>query len=144
MPLLRRVRVVSRGVAAWNANRNGVKRHATEAQGVINLLGPRLTGQPGGGLGEYGWWDEHFTFVVLRFTFVGARNGVPVGLSRTFITFYDFDTGVERFDGSRTQVECAQVRGVSALRTSLASEVVQHSEGAFLQGLPAGGDMRQS
>jgi hypothetical protein len=112
--------------------RNGVKAQANgTTQGVINLLGPRTSG------GSYREWDSHFTYVLLRFAFVGTNSGAPLMLGRTFITIFDFDTGLTHSDGSTTQVECVQVNGAASLQTAVASEIVQRAEGTFLAALAA-------
>ena len=88
---------------------NGIKRETEGDQtgyfGVLNLLGPRLN-QPGPPITQ---WNPTFTFVQLRYTFIGRNSGAPIVLDRTFMSFYDFDTGVPRFDGSDTQVEIVQI-----------------------------------
>ena len=82
----------------WNTNVNGITRRSQERYasfGVINLLGPRLPSQSG-----YSWNSE-FTFVELKFEFLtrtasawsAAVTHTPITLRRTFLTFYDFDSG---------------------------------------------------
>ena len=55
--------------------------------GVVNLLGPRSTNQRGG------QWKTEFTHVELKFELLGRWTRTPITLDRTFMTFYDFDTG---------------------------------------------------
>ena len=90
---------------AWRTGNNGVKRVGIGTNvgffGAINLLGPRLPAQR-----PYDkFWNAHFTIVQLRYAFVsgGARinasscsrgsGGAPLTIGRTFMTFFDFDTG---------------------------------------------------
>jgi hypothetical protein len=95
---------------AWRVKLNGIKRRnqgdSAGYFGVINLLGPRSPRQPGGPDTQ---WNPEFTFVQLRYSFVGRNSGNPIVIDRTYLTFYDFDTGVPRFDGSEAQVEVMQM-----------------------------------
>ena len=72
---------------AWNPNHNGIKRQTEGARtgyfGAINLLGPRLSAQRP--FEKY--WNEHFTFVQLRYEFLDGASGQPLIIGRTFITF---------------------------------------------------------
>lgn len=85
----------------WNAYWNGIKDPLKEF-GVVHLLGPRQVDQ-----GDS--WDTAFTFVQLRFAFINHDSGAPETLSRTYVTFYDFDTGRGRFDGAMASVEMMQM-----------------------------------
>ena len=75
---------------AWRVGVNGIKRVTGEGDaglfGVVNLLGPRRPTQTN-------FWRETFTYVQLRYEFVNARAGTPVTIGRTYLTFYDFDSG---------------------------------------------------
>ena len=99
---------------AWNQNLNGVKRRSQGAIsghfGVINLLGPRSAAQRPFDK----FWNAHFTYVQLRYRFVNGATSAPLTIFRTYLTFYDFDTGAARFakkaDGASeacTQPPCA-------------------------------------
>ena len=95
---------------AWNARHNGVKRTGAGANsgsfGVINLLGPRTPLQK-----PYSsYWNDLFTIVQLRYSFTTGPNLLdrPLWIGRTFITFYDFDTGAPQFEGSFQQIEAMQ------------------------------------
>ena len=73
---------------AWNYRLTGIKRRSGIEQkvghfGVVNLLGPRAVGQPGGPDTQ---WDQEFTLVELRYTFVNGASGEPIQLERTFMT----------------------------------------------------------
>lgn len=77
----------------WSNGHNGIKR--SNGAGVagffvaINLLGPRSpTQRP---LPKF--WNEHFTSCGFRYTFVNHATGAPIEIGRTFLSFYDFDTG---------------------------------------------------
>ena len=72
-----------RGYDTW---RNGVKVTDHGAFGVINLLAPRSVS-----MGHS--WDLEHTFVRLLFAFTSSTTQQPLTLERTFLTFYDFDTG---------------------------------------------------
>jgi hypothetical protein len=76
---------------AWNIKLNGIKSQTqgekTGYFGVVNLLGPRSTNQRGG------QWKTEFTHVELKFELLGRWTRTPITLDRTFMTFYDFDTG---------------------------------------------------
>ena len=69
--------------------------------GVVNLLGPRTEAQ-----GQQ--WRSDFTYVQLRLEFL-SENGTPLTIWRTYMTFFDFDTGAPQFDASNTQLECMQI-----------------------------------
>jgi hypothetical protein len=106
----------------WNVRQNGVKRQASGIGiegffGVVNLLGPRLTtSRP-----FHRFWHDLFTIVQLRFDFLtetqqdisyqqlGLSGLVPIELERTFISFYDLDTGEPTFARSSVQVEAIQM-----------------------------------
>ena len=120
----------------WNIRLNGIKKNSKGSQtgyfGVVNLLGPRSTDQSGPPETQ---WNTEFTYVELRFTFIGRNSGAPVTIDRTYMTFYDFDTGRPEFDGSDTQIEVMQV-GPEASNTYTAtpSEIRQFGTWqAFLQ-----------
>ena len=70
---------------AWRIRLNGIKRQRTGDSfgyfGVINLLGPRAPGQPGGPDTQ---WDPEFTFVQLRYTFLGRNTRGPIVIDRTY------------------------------------------------------------
>ena len=87
---------------AWQSNVNGIKQQSGSGYyfGVINLLAPR---DP---LTQSRSWHANLTFVQLRFEFVsgswgaGATHGggstdsvLPLNLTRTYISFFDFDMG---------------------------------------------------
>jgi hypothetical protein len=100
----------------WNTRHNGVKRLVIGNDigyfGAINLLGPRsATQRP-----VTKQWTNLFTLVQLNFAFLtdltpgqASRTYQPITLGRTFLTFYDFDTGAARFSGSNTQHELLQI-----------------------------------
>ena len=101
----------------WNTPLNGIK-HKTGMRdgsfGVINLLGPRDPSQSGF------IWNSDLTMVELRYEFVtraapytAASTPTPLVVRRTYLSFYDFDTGVPRFDGSATQAEAMQLEGAA-------------------------------
>ena len=109
---------------AWNANWNGIKEKVEDTPGsfgVINLLGPRDPSQTGH------IWNSQLTIVQLKYDFVTGSQRLPVKLARTYMSFYDFDTGVARFDGSATQSEAMQIdpQAVQFTLTS-ESELVQY------------------
>jgi hypothetical protein len=105
---------------AWNPRHNGVKRQEVGGNagyfGAVNLLGPRsLTQRP---FSQF--WSDTFTIVQLRFDFLreatdgayqqlGLSGLVPIELERTFISFYDLDTGEPTFARSSVQVEAIQM-----------------------------------
>ena len=86
---------------AWDTQWNGVKRPSEGAQtdtgafAVVNLLGARDETQQGR---VEGW--RHFSYVQLRIQFVTGAGRTPLVLPRTYLTFYDFDTGQPQFEGS--------------------------------------------
>ena len=99
---------------AWNTEWNGLKRRfeSSDLDGyfaVVNLLGPRDSSQTSAVAG----WDR-FTYVQLRVQFVtdksshGGSARAPIVLPRTYMTFYDFDTGQPQFEGSYVQREAMQ------------------------------------
>ena len=63
--------------------------------GTVNVLGPRApNSRPLNML-----WDAHLTFVQLRFDLLRRqpnRDGPPLTLERTFLTFYDFECAAAR------------------------------------------------
>ena len=71
----------------WNTYLNGVKVTNDGAFGVINFLAPRT---PDMGMS----WDTEHTYVYLMFLFTNSKSQVPINVERTFLTFYDFDTGM--------------------------------------------------
>ena len=83
----------------------------------MNLKGPRLAVQRDGpNVAPRGYWTDQFTFVQLRYEFLDSADesltGTPVELPRTFLTFYDFDTGKgadESVEGSQVQIEALQM-----------------------------------
>ena len=91
---------------AWNTEWNGVKRPSEGAQTdsdaffVVNLLGPREEGQAG----SVASWRA-FSYVQLKVQFVTGTARTPLQVPRTYLTFYDFDTGQPQFEGSQVQVE---------------------------------------
>ena len=105
---------------------NGIKRQTSGTDvgyfGVVNLLGPRDPRQPRA-------WHQHLTYVELRYDFVSGLSGQPIALERTYVTFYDFDTGQPYVEGSDTQVECVQI-GPEAERLIFPplTEIVQYDE----------------
>ena len=102
---------------AWRYIRNGVKREEVGDVvgyfGVINLLGPRALGQPG--IPETQWNDQ-FTYVDLRYTFVGRDSGQPINLQRTYVSFYDLDTGVQYFDPGSNDFDASLFSQTEALQ----------------------------
>ena len=61
---------------------------------MVNLLTPRS--RSAGPASKF--WNDAFTFVMLRYEFLSHRNnGAPLSIGRTFMTFYDFDVG--RYQG---------------------------------------------
>ena len=66
---------------------NGVKREYSGEKegyfGVVNLLGPRAPLQRP--FDQF--WNDHFTYVQLRFDFVDKMDA-PLLIERSFITFY--------------------------------------------------------
>ena len=111
---------------AWNVNWNGIKQQRVSDVegffGVTNLLGPRAPEQTA-------QWDPSFTFVQLQYSFIRRSTGEPYVIDKSYFTFYDFDTGAPRFDGSRTQVEIMQA-GPSVTEQFLApqSEIEQYPD----------------
>jgi len=106
---------------AWNTVWNGIKRDPSSGQhgsfAVVNLLGPRDPSQSGR------IWNSNMTFVELDVAFLGRSqawdpNGdinaqlsatTPITLNRTFMAFYDFDTGLARFDNALSSPEAMQL-----------------------------------
>ena len=93
---------------AWREAINGIKVQNDNNDvgyfGVINLLGPRSpTMRP-----YHKFWHEELTIVQLRFTFMNG-DPFPLGsnltIGRTFMTFFDFDTG----PGDTNAVEMMQM-----------------------------------
>ena len=94
---------------AWDTQWNGIKVGSasgadTGTFGVVNLLGPRSQSQSGA---VSGWHD--FSYVELRIAFVTGTARTPIVLPRTYMSFYDFDTGRPQFVGSFTQREAMMV-----------------------------------
>jgi len=106
---------------AWRETLNGIKRQ-DEGDGnvgyfgVINLLGPRIPSQRP--LDKF--WNEHFTFVQLRYDFINGGTGAQLTLGRVFLTFFDFDTGLSQIIGAEPAVEMMQM-GPEAARLDLAT-----------------------
>ena len=104
---------------AWNANLNGLRFAADGpygAFGIINLLGPRSSDQPG-----Y-IWNAHFTFVELRFEFLTRNTRLaPLRLRRTYMSLYDLDTGYPSF--FQTQVEAVQANEQARLEVGPSTEL---------------------
>ena len=105
---------------AWNSRQNGVKRQSSGDGegffGAINLLGPRSVNQRPASQ----YWSDQYTMVQLRFDFLkesstdsysisGLAGLEPVTLERTYLTFYDLDTGEATTEGSGTQIEALQI-----------------------------------
>ena len=115
---------------AWNLEPNGIKvvgdsaTSTGSAFGVINLLGPRSVTQSGG------QWNTELTFVELRFAFVSNEAPhAPVVLPRTYITFFDFDTGRNLHSGD-TAKEVLQVGPEAAwVQQTADSEIVRQTSG---------------
>lgn len=123
---------------AWNTRWNGVKigRDGTTNQfAVVNLLGPRSDDMPGR------IWNNELTFVELNVEFLGrtvpwdehsdpavqAVSATPLTLARTYISFYDFDTGSQRSDGTFNAPEAMQVdSSATTVALSSATELEQH------------------
>ena len=59
-------------------------------------------------------------------TGAGERTGAPLTIGRTFLTFYDFDTGIPRFEGALPSIEAMQM-GPQALRLEAKNRVVEAS-----------------
>ena len=38
-------------------------------------------------------WRAFFNYVQLRYEFLNGELGLPMAVERTYVTFYDFDTG---------------------------------------------------
>ena len=89
---------------AWNSKWNGLRvkqapgNDTSQTQGAfasINLLGPREPAQSGAVAG----WDK-FTYVQIKVAFVtdksqqGGSSLTPIVLPRTYLSFYDFDSGL--------------------------------------------------
>ena len=91
---------------AYDSQVNGIKA-SSEPFGVINLLAPQLN-DPRFPSDQSNDTAPRAAIVQLRFAFRAGGTNIPLTLSRTSLTFYDFDNG--RF-GLR---ECMQLRGSSA------------------------------
>ena len=78
---------------AFNTGINGISHKPNGSFGVINLLAPQASEA------------STVSFVQLRYSFVDGATGLPLTLSRTHVTFYDFD------DSSSGVSECVQVSG---------------------------------
>ena len=91
----------------WSKKWNGIKRIEVDGTvgyfGAVNLRGPRSLSQSGD------TWDSEFTMVELKYEFVNQRTSDPYVIDRTYMSFYDFDTGEAKFAGSETQVEVMQM-----------------------------------
>ena len=77
---------------AYEPFRNGVKAKAGGAFGVVNLLGPRHWSQQKKWMPHSWQWTTDQTVVQLKYEFLNDDDE-PVELFRTFVTFYDFDSG---------------------------------------------------
>lgn len=71
-------------------------------------------------------WSTELTFVQLRFDFLDGRMSAgsahaPLALRRTFMTFFDFDTGRARFGDAQSSVEVPRGRPVPAALVLAAS-----------------------
>ena len=92
---------------AWRYQITGIKRQTfgsiTGFFGVINLLGPRDREQRP----PNKFWSGQFTTVQLRYSFED-ENSAPISLERTYLSFYDLDTGTARFDGSFRHAPCTR------------------------------------
>ena len=101
---------------AWRLGHNGIKRErqrelAVVGSGssfgyfaVVNLLGPRSVTQQPASM----WWNDAFTFVQLLYEFLDSTEA-PLTIGRTFLSFYDFDTGLSQVTGAVPAVECMQI-----------------------------------
>ena len=105
---------------AWNPRHNGVKRQQEGDRvgffGAVNLLAPRSpTQRP---LDRF--WHAAYTIVQLRFDFLtevsfgsytssGLGGLSPLQLDRTYVSFFDVDTGEPTFAGSGVQAEAIQM-----------------------------------
>lgn len=76
---------------AWNNVYNGIKHNGIGHYGVVNVLAPRRATSMPSELAN--WLEPHGTHVDLRYEFRSSRTGAPLTLERTFLTFYDLDTG---------------------------------------------------
>lgn len=70
---------------AWITEWNGIKREEENDRvgyfGVVNLLGPRRSTQRP--LTKF--WNEHFSYVQLRYSFLNGATSLPLTLGRTFL-----------------------------------------------------------
>ena len=66
---------------------------------MINLLAPR-------DIRQWRVWRTDYTYVQLKYEFINQDTGLPVALSRTFMTFYDFDTGTHHFPSRALVKSC--------------------------------------
>ena len=94
---------------AWRTGLNGVKRESfgdIEGYfGVVNLLGPRDPRQR-----PYDqFWHMHFTYVQLRYELIDSSSGGVYQVDRTYMTFYDFDTGISQVVGAVPAIETMQM-----------------------------------
>ena len=113
----------------WSKKWNGIKRIEVDGTvgyfGAVNLLGPRARSQ----IGKQ--WDSEFTMVELKYEFANQRTSDPYVIDRTYMSFYDFDTGEANFEGSETQVEVMQMDpAATSLMRALPSEIVQYASWA--------------
>jgi hypothetical protein len=89
---------------------------------VVNLLGPRAPSQRP----PNKFWNEFFTHVQLRYTFVSAADDSPMPIGRTFLTFYDFDVGASQVAGASPAIEMMQM-GPQAAHVELPSVTEIHT-----------------
>lgn len=83
----------------WAYGLNGIQsKEGGGTFGVVNLLAPR------GGVQR--------TWTQMKYEFVNSQTGEPTTIPRTFLTFYDFDTALNKGR------ECIQVRGANEILTS--------------------------
>lgn len=84
----------------------------------MNLLAPRETSQGGQ------QWRDDITYVQLKYTFLNSGTGEPITLGRTFMTFYDFDTGRQTYGNDNalagvSQRECIQMQGTTDIQVNI-------------------------
>lgn len=121
---------------AWRLGHNGIKRGNRAASSfgyfaVVNLLGPRSATQLPAGK----WWNEAFTFVQLRYEFLDGA-GAPIVIQKTYLTFYDFDTGWSQVIGAVPAVECMQMGPqATAIQLPHDSDIQQLSQADFVASL---------
>ena len=98
---------------AWNVGSNGIVQTSGGFFGLINVLAPRDAGTGSD-------WHGDVTYVDLRFEFVDPINGAPLTLSRTFLSFYDFDhANSDAIPINPRGVECLAVGASSGLTSTV-------------------------